>query len=90
MLATASSQHRPDNAMFAGVIPLRNFTPLLSEALLLILAPGPSLLTSFQTPLTPLSLKTAMLTTQPGTVLSPLTRPEMTCFAVSLPLVRKS
>ena len=31
-------------------------TPLLSEALLLIIAPGHSLLTSFQTPLTLLSL----------------------------------
>ena len=56
-------------------------TPLLSKALLLILAPGPSLLTSFQTPLTPLSLETSMLTTKPGTVSSPLTRLAMTCFA---------
>ena len=37
-------------------------TPLPSKALLLILAPGPSLLTSFQTPLTFLSLETLMLT----------------------------
>ena len=64
-------------------------TPLLSEALLLILAPGPSLLTSFQTPLTPLSLETSMLTTQPGTDSFPLTRSEMTCFAGSLPPVWK-
>ena len=64
-------------------------TPLLSEALL-ILAPGPSLLTFFQTPLTLLSLETSMLTTQPGTDSFPLTRPEMTCFAGSLPLVWKS
>ena len=56
-------------------------TPLLSEAVLLILAPGPSLLTSFQTTVTPLSLETSMLTTQPGTVSSPLTHLEMTCFA---------
>ena len=56
-------------------------TPLPSEALLLIFAPGPSLLTSFQTPQTPLSLETSMLTTHPGTVSSLLTRPEMTCFA---------
>ena len=56
-------------------------TPLLSEALLLILAPGPSLLTSFQTPLTPLSLETSMPTTHPGTVSSTLTCQEMTCFA---------
>ena len=61
------------------------FTPLLSEALLLILAPGLSLLTSFQTPLKLLSLETSMLTTQPGTVSSPLTRLDMTCFAGSLP-----
>ena len=65
-------------------------TPLPSEALLLILAPGPSLLTSFQTPLTLLSLETSMLTTQPGTISSPLTRSEMTCFAGSLPPVWKS
>ena len=65
-------------------------TPLLSEALLLILAPGPFLLTSYQTSLTLLSLETSMLTTQPGTDSFPLTRPEMTCFAGSLPLVRKS
>ena len=65
-------------------------TPLLSEALLLILAPGPSLLTSFQTPQTLLSLETSMLTTQPGTDSFPLTCPQMTCFAGSLPLVWKS
>ena len=64
-------------------------TPLLSEALLLILAPGHSLLTSFQTPLTLLSLETSMLTTQPGTHSFPLTCPEMTSFAGSLPLVWK-
>ena len=66
------------------------FTPLLSEALLLTLAPGPSLRTSFQTPLTLLSLETSMLTTQSGTDSFPLTRPEMTCFTGSLPLVWKS
>ena len=64
-------------------------TPLPSEAFL-ILAPGPFLLTSFQTPLTLLSLQTSMLTTQPRTVSSPLTRREMTCFAASLPPVWKS
>ena len=48
------------------------------------------LLTSFQTPLTLLSLEISMLTTQHGTVSSPLTRPEMTCFAGSLPPVWKS
>ena len=65
-------------------------TPLLSETLLLTLAPGPSLLTSFQTPLTLLSLETSKLTTQPGTDSFPLTRLEMTCFDGSLPLVWKS
>ena len=64
-------------------------SPLSSEVLLLILAPRPSLLTSFQIPLTLLSLETSMLTTQPGPVSSPLTRPEMTCLAGSLPLVWK-
>ena len=54
---------------FPTTLPYNSLTssPLLSEVLLLILAPGPSLLTSFQTPLTLLSLKTSMLTTQPGT-----------------------
>ena len=65
-------------------------TPLPSEALLLILVQGPSLLTSFQTPLTLLFLESSMLTTQPGTVLSPPTRLEMTCFTGSLPPVWKS
>ena len=40
-------------------------TSLLSEALLLILAPGPSLPTSFQTPLTLLSLETWRLQCSP-------------------------
>ena len=77
---------------FPATLPYNSLisTPLLSEVLLLILAPGPSLLTSFQTPLTLLSLETSMLTTQPGTVSSPLTRPEMTCFTGSLPPVWKS
>ena len=48
-------------------------TPVLSETLLLILAPGPSLLTSFETPLTLLSLETSMLTTQRGMDSFPLT-----------------
>ena len=42
-------------------------TPLLSETLLLTLAPGPSILTSFLTPLTLSSSETSMLTTQHGT-----------------------
>ena len=64
-------------------------TPLPSVALLLTLAPGPSILTSFQTPLTLLSLETLMLTTQSGTDSFPLTRLEMTCFTGSLPPVWK-
>ena len=64
-------------------------TPLPSKALLLTLAPGPSILTSFLTPLTLLSSKTSMLTTQHGTDSFPLTRSEMTCFAGSLPPVWK-
>ena len=62
-------------------------TPLPSEALVLSLAPGPSILTSFQTPLRLLSLETSMLTTQPGTDSFSQTRLEMTCFAGSLPPV---
>ena len=55
-------------------------TPLPSEALLLILEPGPSLLTSFQTPLTLLSLETSMLTTQHRTVSSPPNPPRNDLF----------
>ena len=64
-------------------------TPLPSETLLLTLAPGSSILTSFLTSLTLLSSETSMLTTQHGTDSFPLTRSEMTCFAGSLPLVWK-
>ena len=64
-------------------------TPLPSETLLLTLAPGPSILTSFPTPLTLLSSETSMLTTQHGTDSFPLTRSEMTCLAGSLPPVWK-
>ena len=64
-------------------------TPLPSETLLLTLTPGPSILTSFLTPLTLLSSETSMLTTQHGTDSFPLTRSEMTCFAGSLPTVWK-
>ena len=64
-------------------------TPLPSETVLLILAPGPSILTSFLTPLTLSSSETSMLTTQCGTDSFPLTRLEMTCFAGSLPPVWK-
>ena len=78
--------------LFPTTLPYNSLTstPLLSEALLLILAPGPSILTSFQTPLTLLFLEISMLTSQPGTVSSPLTRPKMTCFAGSLSPVLKS
>ena len=75
------SNHLPYNSLTSTPLPLEAF---------LILAPGPSLLTSFQTPLTLLSLETSMLTTLHGTVSSPLTCPEMTCFAGSLPPVWKS
>ena len=51
-------------------------TSLPSEAILLTLALGPSILTFFQTPRTLLSLETSMLTTQPGTDSFPLTRSE--------------
>ena len=77
---------------FSPTTLLYNFltsTPLPSETLLLTLAPGPSILTSFLTPLTLLSLETSMLTTQPGTDSFPLARSEMTCFAGSLPPVWK-
>ena len=42
-------------------------TPLPSETVLLIIAPGPSILTSFLTPLTLSSSETSMLTTHRGT-----------------------
>ena len=64
-------------------------TPLPSETVLLNLAPGPSILTSFLTPLTLSSSETSMLTTHRGTDSIPLTRSEMTCFAGSLPSVWK-
>ena len=66
-----------------------NLYTLPSETLLLTLAPGPSILTSFLTPLTLLSSETSMLTTQHGTDSFPLTRSEMTLFAGSLPPVWK-
>ena len=68
---------------FPTTLPYHSLTsiPLLSEALLLILAPEPSILTSFLTPQTLLSLETSMLTTQPGTDSFSLTCPEMACFA---------
>ena len=64
-------------------------TPLPSETVLLILAPGPSILTSFLTPLTLSSSETSMLTIHRGTDSFPLTRSEMTCFAGSLPPIWK-
>ena len=77
---------------FSPTTILHNFltsTPLPSETVLLTLAPGPSILTSFLTPLTLSSSETSMLTTQHGTDSFPLTCSEMTCFAGSLPPVWK-
>ena len=91
-LPRTPTQTTPVLKSFSPITLLFNFlisTPLPSETLLLTLAPGPSILTSFLTPLTLLSLETSMLTTQHGTDSFPLTRSEMTCFAESLPPVRK-
>ena len=91
-LPETPTQTTPVLKFFSPTTLLFNFltsTPLPSETLLLTLAPGPSVLTSFQTPLTLLSSETSMLTTQPGTDSFPLTRSEMTCFAGSLPPVWK-
>ena len=91
-LPRTPTQTTPELKFFSPITLLFNFltsTPLPSEALVLTLAPGPSILTSFLTPLTLLSSETLMLTTQPGTDSFPLTRLEMTCFAGSLPPVRK-
>ena len=91
-LPRTPTQTTPELKFFPTTLPYNSLTstPLLSETLLLILAPGPSILTSFRTPLTLLSLETSMLTTQTGTDSFPLTRPEMTYFAGSLPPVWKS
>ena len=86
------TQTTPVLKSFSPTTLLFNFltsTPLPSETVLLILAPGPSILTSFLTPLTLSSSETSMLTTQRGTDSFPLTRSEMTCFAGSLPPVWK-
>ena len=91
-LPRTPTQTLPVLKFFSPTTLLFNFltsTPLPSETLLLTLAPGPFILTSFLTPLTLLSLETLMLTTQPGTDSFPLTRSEMTCFAGSLPPVWK-
>ena len=91
-LPRTTTQTTPVLKFFPPTTLLYNFlisTPLPSETLLLTLAPGPSILTSFLTPLTLLSLETSMLTTQPGTDSFPLTRSEITCFAGSLPPVWK-
>ena len=86
------TQTTPVLKSFSPTTLLFNFltsTPLPSETLLLTLAPGPSVLTSFLTPLTFLSSETSMLTTLHGTDSFPLTRSEMTCFAGSLSPVWK-
>ena len=91
-LPRTPTQTTPVLKFFSPTTLLYNFltsTPLPSETLLLTLAPGPSILTSFLTSQTLLSLETSMLTTQPGTDSFPLTRSEMTCFAGSLPPVWK-
>ena len=91
-LPRTPTQAIPVLKSFSPTTLLFNFltsTPLPSETLLLTLAPGPSILTSFLTLLTLLSSETSMLTTQHGTDSFPLTRSEMTSFAGSLPLVWK-
>ena len=88
-LPRTPTQTTPVLKSFSPTTLLFNFLtsiPLPSETLLTI-APGPSVLTSFLTPLTLLSSETSMLTTQHGTDSFPLTRSEMTCFAGSLPPV---
>ena len=91
-LPRTPNQTTPVLKSFSPTTLLYNFltsTPLPSEALLLTLVPGPSILTSFLTPLTFLSSETSMLITQHGTDSFLLTRSEMTCFAESLPPVWK-
>ena len=91
-LPRTPTQTTPVLKSFSPTTLLFNFltsTPLPSETILLILAPGPSILTSFLTPLTLSSSETLMLTTHRGTDSFPLTRSEMTCFAGSLPPVWK-
>ena len=80
-LPRTPTQTTPVLKSFSPTTLLFNFltsTPLPSETVLLILAPGPSILTSFLTPLTLSSSETSMLTTQRGTDSFPLTRSEMT------------
>ena len=91
-LPRTPTQTKPVLKSFFPTTLLFNFltsTPLPSETVLLILAPGPSILTSFLTSLTLSSSETSMLTTQRGTDSFPLTRSEMICFAASLPPVWK-
>ena len=76
-LPRTPTQTTPVLKSFSPTTLLFNFltsTPLPSETLLPTLAPGPSILTSFPTPLTLLSSETSMLTTQHGTDSFPLTR----------------
>ena len=82
-LSRTPTQTTPVLKSFSPTTLLFNFltsTPLPSETVLLILAPGPSILTSFLTPLTLSSSETSMLTTQRGTDSFPLTRSEMNLF----------
>ena len=91
-LPRTPTQTTPVLKSFSPTTLLFNFltsTPLPSETVLLIIAPGPSILTSFLTPLTLSSSETSMLTTHRGKDSFPLTRSEMTCFAGSLPPVWK-
>ena len=69
-LPRTPTQTTPVLKSFSPTTLLFNFltsTPLPSETVLLILAPGPSILTSFLTPLTLSSSETSMLTTHRGT-----------------------
>ena len=69
-LPRTPTQTTPVLKSFSPTTLLFNFltsTLLPSETILLILAPGPSILTSFLTPLTVSSSETSMLTTQRGT-----------------------
>ena len=82
-LPRTPTQTTPVLKSFSPTTLLFNFltsTPLPSETVLLILAPGPSILTSFLTPLTLSSSETSMLTTQRGTDSFPLTRSENDLF----------
>ena len=89
-LPRTPTQTTPVLKSFSPTTLLFNFftsTPLPSETVLLILAPGPSILTSFLTPLTPFILGDFNAHYPTWDRLIPPTRSEMTCFAGSLPPV---